>query len=138
MPNINQTPIVLVNNAEFISVTIAQGANTSNELNCYGNSFLAMQLSVKAPSFSACDITFFVSLDNKTYYLLTDADGDIYKITQSKIETALTAASAAGLNGAQIPLDPAVFAGVQFIKINCSNVQTNAQTILFAAAPYLG
>lgn len=135
MPNINDTPQRIVGNLDQIVLTIPATADTNADpVFSGGNTFLAMQLPA---NFTSGNIIFMGGITKNSLYQLTDADGDLLTISQATITAALAGKDSAA-DGIQIPLDPAIFSGIMFLKIKCSVAQAEKQNIVLVMAPVLG
>lgn len=109
----------LVNTA---NATIPEGATKSAPVNCAGASVLAIVIPV---GFTAGNITFSSSLTSEIGTFMPvrkiDGSGDAYTIS--------------GASAGHQPLDPAVFAGVQNLVINCANAQESDATLQVIMGP---
>lgn len=137
MPLINDTPTKLVGDLNAITKTITSGTQVLDEpIFPAGNTILAITIT---SSFTVGDIYFLASLTGVpgTFYQLTDSTVTIYKLPSANITTAISGIVDSGA-GIQIPLDPTVFDGVQFLQIYCSNSQSVDQNVQFIMGPVLG
>jgi hypothetical protein len=141
MPNVESVQSAIVGNYAQIVGTIPTGQQIlESPIYCGGNSFLAIQLN---STFTSGNLFFFGSLTGAPgsfYQLTVFAANAFYTIAQADLSTVL--AGITSLNpstaGIQIPLDPTVFDGVQWLQIYCSNAQASDQDITFVMAPILG
>jgi hypothetical protein len=103
------------------TVTIASGAATSGALDCDGRTLCGVILPAE---FDGTALTFSVSTTLAgTYYSLCDG-GAAYSITVAASQ--------------YVRLDPAIFAGVRFIKFTSGTNQATTDTILTAVLRPVG
>jgi hypothetical protein len=140
MPNVDDALTRIVNNSREYTATIAAGErNFTAPVFCSGNSFLAMTID---STFTPATLTFYGSLSGEegTFYELCErlSDGTVQtiEILENSITDIFISLTAPAV-GAQIPLPPAIFAGVQFLQIRCSIVQATTQTVKLIMAPVL-
>lgn len=138
MPNISDSPPVLVGNSSQISLTILQGAHMAPApINVFGNSLLAILI---PKTFTACNITFFPSLDQgATYSQLTENSESpgFYTLSSAAIAALISSINSVA-QYIQIPLDPIAFVGVQSLNISLATAQSNDLTVRFIMGPVLG
>jgi hypothetical protein len=141
MPLISDTPPVIVGDIVAITATFAASARTSNKIFCAGNTFLGINIPT---TFTSGSLSFYGSLTGApgTFYQLTDNQGDLITIPTAATGSVIIPSPAnaelgtpAGIN---LPLDPALLAGLQNLIIYCSNAQVSSQTVQLIMAPVLG
>jgi hypothetical protein len=143
MPNVADTLPKIVNNTQEYTAIIPAAGQSTSVIYCAGNSFLAVQI---PSNYTTADLLFYASFDGVSgnFYQMVErlADGTygIYTIPAAQIASAIAAATdptGQTVAGIQIPLNPAVFSGVQNLIIKTSVAQVSAQNIKLVMAPVL-
>lgn len=125
MANKSQYGVALINTATATSgpnqsAVTFNNNTTSSILSSGGTSPVGLLL---PSSFLAATVSFSVSKDGINFYTLTDFDGSSFTLP------------AAGGTTQWIPLQPAMFCGVLFVKVVSSVTQSASPTVDFSLAP---